>query len=158
MKQAWATVILTIAILPFAMSFGGYQVLAQTCPSPTPSCSGAGLFAGGNFGCTGVRTDSDGIVRAEVFSFSISPAVGGAGTASTDLTSNDNSSSGTTFKDFSPQSGITYCVNSDDTTGYFFYPTESECPHAFVIDEGGNELRLLNSEENAAHVITCRKH
>ncbi len=149
------TTVLEIALVTLMVCLGtnGQRglAIAATCPSPLPTCTSSGTLAdfSGSFACSSVRTDSSGTVKTAILL--INSAGNGTGAAS--IAQNDNSTSTTTYQDFTAQT-FTCCVNANDT-GYLT-PTDG-CPVAFVIDDAKTEVRLLDSSENRAELLTCKK-
>jgi hypothetical protein len=155
MKQVFVRTVLGIAVFTLVVCLGAsWQrglASAATCPSPAPTCTTSGALTdlSASYACTSVRTDSDGTVKTAILLVNSL----GNGTGSVLIAQNDNSTSTTTYQDFTAQT-FNYCVNTNDT-GYLT-PT-GECPVAFVIDDGKTEVRLLNSAENRAELLTCKK-
>jgi hypothetical protein len=135
----------------------GTPALADgVCPSPAPSCTSSGTLGtlSGTFTCTMIGTRSDGVVKAQL----ILVDADGSGSMSVSMVSNSNdSSTSATFGDFSAPITASYCINSDNTTGYITPPSGNGCPLAFVIDNGNAEVRLLNSDEQRAETGVCHK-
>lgn len=130
----------------------------NTCPSPLPTCTSSGLlsdFAAGTYACTGVKTNSDGQTKTSLLIITSN----GAGSLTGKQAQNTNAPDPSTYKDFSAISA-TYCVNTDDT-GYLTPGGNSGCPIAFVLDNGGagprTEARLIDSTENTAEAVVCKK-
>jgi len=162
MKRAIALLFLSFAFI--CVAFGSFrnssvakaQSSSNNCPSPAPSCSPGGNpadFTKGNYACSGVQTDSTNTVEVGITLLTST----GSGGLTILQAKNNNSTSTTTFQDFTTEIGITYCVNTDDT-GYASSPTG--CPMAFIIDNGNgtarSEVRLLDSTENIAKLVTCK--
>ncbi len=152
MSRIFIALVMAIMTVPMVTHAANAQSGA-TCPSPAPNCTSSGTLFNASYGCTEISTDSSNTVRASIILVQFTSS----GTVSSEVAHNDNSTNTTTFKDFTAQSGLTYCINSDQSTGYIFQPTGTGCPLAFVIDNGGTELRFLESQENLAAAGTCRK-
>jgi len=160
MKRAIALLLLSFAFVcvVFGSTRSGGVANAQSssnnCPSPAPGCSPGGTPTdlNGNYACSQVKTDSSGQVSVSIMLLTSK----GAGTVSSTQAKNNNGTSTTTFQDFTTQTGIPYCVNTHDT-GYLLPAAGNGCPVAIIIDNGKSEVRLMDSTENAAKLMTCRK-
>jgi hypothetical protein len=153
MKVSVLAILPALALLIATMMAPKTGVGAETCPSPAPTCSSSGtpsdLF--GTFGCTVVTTDVTGEVTVDLMKLDAD----GAGNISGSIVSNSNGS-GSTFVDFSPISGATYCLNTDDTGYMFGLGPLTACPVALIIDDLLGEVRLIKTTETDAGAITCR--
>jgi hypothetical protein len=162
MKQAIALLFLSfgfVFIIFCSLPNGGVANAGGVCPSPTPSCTSSGSNQGdlsGTFACSQVETHSDSTVKVAVSLITAD----GSGNITLLQAGNSNQTSPTTFQDFATLTGISYCVNTDDT-GYLFPPGGGGCPLAFIIDNGNgtahSEVRLMDSTENRAVLLTCKK-
>lgn len=161
MKRAIALLFLSfgfICVVFGSIRNGGVANAQSTsnCPSPAPACTSTGSladFKGGTYACSGVQTDSTNTTSVGI---TLITSTGSGGLTVLEA-KNNNSTSTTTFQDFATETGITYCVNTDDT-GYVFSLTG--CPMAFIIDNGNgtarSEVRLMDSTENIAKLVTCK--
>ncbi len=159
MKRTLLFVPLVIMVAMLWRAGGGADAaLAATCPSPAPSCSSSGLDVCASvgaspcsFACTIVGNRSDG-THASVAVITLNS---GAVTA-VNAAKNDSSGGATTFSAFSSQWTGTYCINSDNITGYLV-PTSPTgiCPIALVYNPSILEMRLLDSSENRGEVGVC---
>ncbi len=164
MKRAIALLFLSFAFI--CVVFGSIrnggvanaQSSSNNCPSPAPSCSSSGTlphFTAGNYACSEVETDSTNTTTVGITLITSE----GTGSLTVLAAKNNNSTSTTTFQDFKTSTEISYCVNTDDT-GYAFSPADNGCPMAFIIDNGNgtahSEIRLLDSTESTAKLVTCK--
>ncbi len=164
MKQAVALLLLSFAFIcvVFGSTRSGGVANAQStqiCPSPAPSCSSSGTLSdlNGNYACSQVKTNSSGVISVSIGLLTYD----GNGNVSNLQAKNNNGTSTTTFQAFEVSNPGTYCLNTDKT-GYIFPSTSSSgCPTAFIIDNGNgtanSEVRQMDSTENAAKLMTCRK-
>jgi hypothetical protein len=133
----------------------GMEVQAG-CPSPVPTCASSGDVSvlDDIFGCTLVTTSPSGLITVGILEYMFD----GAGDTMLVQTTNSNAPSGTTFMPWTEPSNGSYCINSDNQTGYITPATG--CPVAFIRDVtstfGGQvEVRLLDTTQNLASVAVC---
>lgn len=139
---------------------GGEVNAAATCPSPVPSCTSSGTLSDliGDFACTLVGTYSDGSVHVSLLELEFN----GDGTGTALNQSSNNNSTGNTFSSWASPGALTYCLNTDagalqtapSATGFLTLPGAA-CPIAIIIDDGEDEVRLLDSSLNRALVGVC---
>ncbi len=162
MKRAIALLFLSFAFICVAFGSirnGGVANAQSTsnCPSPAPTCTSTGALTDfqGTYACSEVETDSTNTTTVGITLITSE----GTGSLTVLAAKNNNSTSTTTFQDFKTSTGISYCVNTDDT-GYAFSPADNGCPMAFIIDNGNgtahSEIRLLDSTESTAKLVTCK--
>jgi hypothetical protein len=145
-KQLLVGLVLMTALL---MSVGAGVHAA--CPSPLPACATSGNVAvlDDTFGCTLITTSPSGLITVGILEYSFD----GSGDTALVQTTNNNAPTGTTFMPWTTESAGSYCINSDNHTGYIF--PASGCPLAYIIDVGPNEVRLLDTTQNLASTAVC---
>jgi hypothetical protein len=105
-------------------------------------------------GGLGGAANSNGVVKVSLLVLTLNASTGGSGTFSGEL--NQNSNDGTQTTTFSTQSATgNYCINSDNITGVV--TPGGACPLVFALDDGGAEIRLINSADQKAEAVVCRK-
>jgi len=156
-----------IIMLALLWRNGGEVNAASACPSPSPSCASTGTSTdlSGTLACTIVTTQSNGEVKVSLAQLTSA----GDGTISSFFTvTNNNAASGSTFTTWTNKGTGTYCINSDESTGFIFPPSGANaCPLALVIDATSSstsvlpgtviatEARLLDSTQNTAGTAVC---
>jgi hypothetical protein len=147
---------LTLASL---MLTAGIVRAQSSCPSVSCTSTGSLSLLSGSYGCTEVQAQADGTVKLGVVRVTFTPATGLVkGVAA----NNGNQSSGNTYSDFSANNlGASYCVNSDNTTGYLIPEAGLGCPLALVagsVDKAGvaTQIRLINTKQQKSDTVVCK--
>jgi len=148
------TLFILSMVVALAMLGGSSVEVKAACPSVSCEAGGnPGLFTG-TFGCTIITTLPSGQVNVAVAQI---VADGNGGITSFTQTTNNNSSSGSTFSAWpgSPTfTNGTYCL-SPDQSGYITPPGSFGCPFAIYVDLSGTEVRLMDSTGNTAGAAVC---
>jgi hypothetical protein len=142
-------------MLATLLAAGSGGARAGTCASPAPTCTSSGTFpSGGNFRCTQVQTDSNGVVKVGLLLLTISASTG-TGTFTGEIIQNSNDANQTTTFGKQAVSG-NYCINTDNT-GVIIPADVTACALVFALDNSGSEMRVIESGEQKAATLVCRK-
>jgi hypothetical protein len=148
-------ILFVFAVCLLSAAGGAY---AQTCPSPTPSCSTSSSTTladlDGTYVCVEIQTNSSNVSSSSVAVVTLN----GTGDFTVVNQAQNNNSGGTiTYSDFAAGETGTYCLNTAGN-GYLF-PTSPAggCPLAIVVDNSYHEVRIINTSENYADALLCNK-
>ena len=115
-----------------------------------------------SYSCTLVGLDGSGFPKVGLVVVTLTSTGDGTGTTSGFQAQNTNNpNSSPTFKDFTSLSG-TYCINSDNTTGYLNpgSTNANSCPVAIAFSSVDGvtdaQFRTVDSTENRVSFTVCR--
>ncbi|MGD0074267.1 MAG: hypothetical protein ABSD31_07970 [Candidatus Binataceae bacterium] len=147
MKKSLLLALALVFVLPVAARASG------SCPS-TITCTGASLPLSGYYSCLQAGGSSDGSTKVQVLVVSFTS---GEDSFSAAAAKNSNASSGTTYSDFSGNTATgTYCLNSDNTTGFLTPSGGGSCQSALTYSQTNKQLRLIDTEDGRATVAVCK--
>jgi hypothetical protein len=148
-------ILLLFAVFFLSTAAGAY---AQTCPSPTPSCSTSSSTTladlDGTYVCVEIKTNSSNVSGSSVAVVTLN----GTGDFTVVNQAQNNDSGGTTtYSDFAASVSGTYCLNTAGNGYLFITNPAGGCPLAMVVDNSYHEVRIINTAENYADALLCTR-